>query len=44
LSVGSCKKIYSWSNSRLVIEVAGLDEKVVIARERVAKFKAWLDQ
>lgn len=44
LSVGSCKKIYSWSNSRLVVEVAGLDEKVVVARERVAKFKAWLDQ
>ncbi len=44
LSVGSCKKIYSWSNSRLVVEVAGLDEKAVVARERVGKFKAWLDQ
>jgi DNA-binding LytR/AlgR family response regulator len=44
LSVGSCKKIYSWSNSRLVVEVPGLDEKAVVARERVTKFKAWLDQ
>jgi DNA-binding LytR/AlgR family response regulator len=43
LSVGSCRQIYSWSNSRLVVEVDGLDEKAVVARERVAKFKAWLD-
>jgi DNA-binding LytR/AlgR family response regulator len=44
LSFESCKKIYSWSNSRLVAEVPGLDEKAVVSRERVAKFKAWLDQ
>jgi DNA-binding LytR/AlgR family response regulator len=44
LSLESCKQIYSWSNSRLVVEVDGLDEKAVVARERVAKFKAWLDQ
>lgn len=44
LSLASCKQIYAWSGSRLVIEVDGLDEKVIVARERVAAFKAWLDQ
>ncbi len=44
LSFDSCKQIYSWSSSRLVAEVDGLNEKAVVARERVAKFKAWLDQ
>jgi DNA-binding LytR/AlgR family response regulator len=39
----ACSKIYAWSNSRLKIEVDGIDEDVVVARERVGKFKEWLD-
>jgi DNA-binding LytR/AlgR family response regulator len=42
LHLDSCRRIYAWSNSRLVVEVDGLDEQVIVARERVAKFKDWL--
>jgi DNA-binding LytR/AlgR family response regulator len=44
LSLSSCRQIYSWSGSRLVVEVEGLDEKVIVARERVSAFKSWLGQ
>jgi DNA-binding LytR/AlgR family response regulator len=44
LSLSSCKQIYSWSGSRLVVEVDGFDEKVIVARERVSAFKTWLGQ
>ena len=44
LNLNSCKQIYSWSGSRLVVEVDGLDEKVIVARERVSAFKTWLGQ
>jgi DNA-binding LytR/AlgR family response regulator len=43
VSLQACGQIYAWSNSRLKIEVEGLDEDIVVARERVLKFKAWLD-
>jgi len=43
ISLGVCKKIYSWSNSRLKKEVDGLDDEIVVARERVSGFKEWLD-
>lgn len=43
LNLNACKQIYAWSNSRLKIEVEGLDDEVVVARERVNKFKEWLD-
>jgi len=43
ISLRVCKKIYSWSNSRLKIEVDGLDDEIVVARERVSGFKEWLD-
>ncbi len=43
VSLAACGQIYAWSNSRLKIEVEGLDEEIVVARERVLKFKAWLD-
>lgn len=43
VSLAACGQIYAWSNSRLKIEIEGLDEEVVVARERVLKFKTWLD-
>jgi len=43
VSLGACKQIYAWSNSRLKIEVEGLDDEIVVARERVNNFKEWLD-
>lgn len=43
VSLDACKQIYTWSNSRLKIEIEGLDDKVVVARERVGRFKDWLD-
>jgi DNA-binding LytR/AlgR family response regulator len=42
VSLAACGQIYAWSNSRLKIEIEGLDEEVVVARERVIKFKTWL--
>ncbi|MCF8365803.1 MAG: LytTR family DNA-binding domain-containing protein [Bacteroidales bacterium] len=43
VSLNACTQIYAWSNSRLKIEVDGLDDEVVVARERVNNFKEWLD-
>jgi len=43
VSLEVCKKIYSWSNSRLKIEIDGMDDEIVVARERVSGFKEWLD-
>ncbi len=43
LSLEACTKIYTWSNSRLKIEIDGIDDEVVVARERVGRFKEWLD-
>ena len=44
VSLAACNQIYSWSNSRLKIEVQGLPDEIVVARERVNKFKDWLDE
>ena len=43
VSLEACKQIYTWSNSRLKIEIEGLEDEVVVARDRVAGFKEWLD-
>ena len=44
VSIGACSQIYAWSNSRLKIDIDGIDDqKIVVARERVQAFKAWLD-
>ena len=44
LSIDACSQIIAWSNNRLKIEVEGIDDsKIVVARERVREFKAWLD-
>ncbi|MCP4551747.1 MAG: response regulator transcription factor [Bacteroidetes bacterium] len=39
----ACADILSWSNSRLRLKIDGLDEEIIVARERVAEFKNWLD-
>jgi DNA-binding LytR/AlgR family response regulator len=44
VSIEACAQIYAWSNNRLKINIEGLgDQHVVVARERVRDFKAWLD-
>lgn len=43
VSLAACTRIYAWSNSRLKIEIDGLDDEVIVARDRVGKFKDWLD-
>ncbi len=44
VSIEACAQIYAWSNNRLKIDIEGLDDQnVVVARERVREFKAWLD-
>lgn len=44
VSIEACSQIFTWSNSRLKIDIDGIDDqKIVVARERVQAFKAWLD-
>ena len=44
LSIDACSQIIAWSNNRLKIDIEGIDDqKIVVARERVKDFKAWLD-
>lgn len=44
LSIDACSQIIAWSNNRLKIDIEGIDDpKIVVARERVRDFKAWLD-
>ena len=45
VSIKACSHILAWSNSRLKLKIDGFDdEDIVVARERVQDFKAWLDQ
>ena len=44
VSIDACSQIIAWSNNRLKIDLQGLEEDIVVARERVRDFKAWLDQ
>jgi DNA-binding LytR/AlgR family response regulator len=45
VSLAACTHIYAWSNSRLKLDIEGLDDSsVVVAREKVQDFKKWLDQ
>ena len=45
VSINVCKDIISWSNSRLKVQIPGLeDQMLIVARERVQDFKAWLDR
>jgi len=44
VSLEACSHIYAWSNSRLKLDIEGInDQKVVVAREKVQEFKQWLD-
>ena len=44
VSIEACSQIIAWSNSRLKIDIEGIDDqKIVVARERVKEFKVWLD-
>jgi DNA-binding LytR/AlgR family response regulator len=44
VSINACSQIIAWSNNRLKIDIEGIDDpKIVVARERVRDFKAWLD-
>lgn len=45
VSVEACGQIYAWSNSRLKLDIEGIDDqKIVVAREKVQDFKLWLDR
>ena len=44
VSIEACSRIIAWSNMRLKIELPGLEEEIIVARERVKSFKSWLDQ
>lgn len=45
VAIEACSEVYAWSNSRLRLKLDGLDDNdVVVARERVADFKKWLDR
>ncbi len=40
-----CTHIFAWSNSRLKLDIEGIDDdQIVVARERVQEFKEWLDR
>ena len=44
VSIEACSQIIAWSNTRLKIDIDGIDDqKIVVARERVREFKTWLD-
>ncbi len=45
ISFTACSNITAWSNSRLKIKLDGFDENdIIVARERIQEFRAWLDQ
>ncbi len=45
ISIQACVDIIAWSNSRLKVQIPGLkDQMLIVARERVQDFKAWLDR
>lgn len=44
VSIHACQDIVAWTNSRLKIQLHGSDDQmIIVARERVQEFKAWLD-
>lgn len=45
VSLEACTQIIAWSNSRLKINIEGIDDDhIVVAREKVQEFKLWLDR
>jgi DNA-binding LytR/AlgR family response regulator len=45
VSIQACTQILAWTNSRLCLKIDGIkDDDIIVARERVSDFKAWLDR
>ena len=45
VSLEACSQMYAWSNSRLKLDIDGVDDShIVVAREKVQEFKQWLDR
>ncbi len=45
VNIKGIDQIYSWSNSRLKIRIKNHnDQMIIVAREKVAEFKRWLDK
>jgi DNA-binding LytR/AlgR family response regulator len=45
VSLEACNHMYAWSNSRLKLDIEGIDDShIVVAREKVQEFKQWLDR
>jgi len=44
VSIDVCTRIIAWSNSRLKLTIEGIDDDVIVAREKVQEFKQWLDR
>lgn len=43
ISIDACQDIVAWSNSRLKVQLKGVeDQMAIVARERVQLFKSWL--
>ncbi len=39
----ACNDLVAWTNSRILLKIKGFTDKIIVARERVSEFKAWLD-
>ena len=45
INIDSIAEMYSWKNSRLKILVKNYeDDMMIVAREKAAEFKSWLDR
>jgi DNA-binding LytR/AlgR family response regulator len=44
INTASIRDMVSYTNSRLKLKLIGNDDAVIVARERVAEFKDWLDR
>ncbi len=45
VSIDVCTNIIAFSNSRLKLEIVGIDDnRIIVAREKVQEFKQWLDR
>lgn len=42
--INACTNMLAWTNSRLRLKIEGFDDDIIVARERVQKFKKWLDR
>jgi DNA-binding LytR/AlgR family response regulator len=44
VSIRACTNILAWTNSRLRLKIEGINDDIIVARERVQDFKQWLDR